>query len=143
MYYIKRENCGHLNAVGTEYQVFCSNCNKKLKNNYSDWIKSNSEKTFDDFLQLICISENEIPKNKEIPKYKISYTFYLIFKLNLIIGAAYFLYITMLKSNWDHQHPVSFIQWLGSISFFLFAIEEIIKYNRNVNKEIINDTQGK
>lgn len=57
MHYLKCNNCGHYNEVKTEYLVFCSNCNKKLDNNYSDWTKRNSDKTFDDFKQQFCTTE--------------------------------------------------------------------------------------
>jgi hypothetical protein len=60
MYYIKCSHCGHLNEVKSEYQVFCSGCNKKLENNFSDWKKRNPGKTFDEYKQLVCVSENEI-----------------------------------------------------------------------------------
>ena len=35
MYYIKCSQCGHLNEVKSEYQVFCSGCNKKLDNHFA------------------------------------------------------------------------------------------------------------
>lgn len=43
--------------------MFCSGCNKKLENNFSDWLVRNPDKSFDDFKQLICISEEEMKKN--------------------------------------------------------------------------------
>lgn len=72
MYYLKCNNCGHLNEMKGEYLTFCSSCNKKLDNNFSEWRKRNHDKTFDDFKQLICISETDIPntsvKTKSKPK---------------------------------------------------------------------------
>jgi hypothetical protein len=65
MYFLKCSRCGHFNEVKTEYMIFCSNCNKKLDNNYSDWIKRNSDKSYDDFKKLICTTEA-----KETPKIK-------------------------------------------------------------------------
>ncbi|MEO6902126.1 MAG: hypothetical protein ABI315_03150 [Bacteroidia bacterium] len=57
MKYLKCNNCGHLNEVKTEYLMLCSKCNKKLENNYSDWKKRNSDKSFDDYKNLICTTE--------------------------------------------------------------------------------------
>src|SRR5262245_13035097 len=57
MYYLRCTNCGHLNEVKTEYLTFCSNCNKKLENNFSDWHKRNSNKSFADYQAEVCISE--------------------------------------------------------------------------------------
>lgn len=71
MYYLKCKSCGHLNEVKSEYLIFCSNCNKKLENNYSDWIKRNSEKTFDDWKQLFCTTEITTPTNKTSTQKKI------------------------------------------------------------------------
>lgn len=63
MYYLKCNNCGHLNEVKTEYLSFCSKCNKKLENNFSNWHRKYPEKSLDDYKRLICISEEEIPKD--------------------------------------------------------------------------------
>lgn len=71
MYYLKCKSCGHLNEVKSEYLIFCSNCNKKLENNYSDWIKRNSEKTFDDWKQLFCTTEITTPTNETSTQKKI------------------------------------------------------------------------
>lgn len=70
MHFLKCSKCGHFNEVKTEYLMFCSSCNKKLENNFSDWQVINPDKSFDDFKQLICISEEEMKVNspKEIPK---------------------------------------------------------------------------
>lgn len=62
MHYLKCNNCGHLNEVKSEYQIFCTHCDKKLENNFTDWLKRNPESTFEDFRKLICISENDIQK---------------------------------------------------------------------------------
>jgi len=65
MHFIKCSNCGHFNEVKTEYLIFCSQCNKKLEKNYTDWSKRNSDKSFDDYKQLICTTEtNETSKVK-------------------------------------------------------------------------------
>ncbi len=67
MHYLKCNNCGHLNEVKSEYLVFCAICNKKLDNRYAEWIKHNSDKSFEDYKQLICTTEkSDVPK--EMPK---------------------------------------------------------------------------
>jgi hypothetical protein len=58
MNYLICGKCGHFNEVKSEYLIFCESCNKKLENNYSDWKKRNSDKTFDDFKEIICTTEN-------------------------------------------------------------------------------------
>lgn len=60
MYYLKCNNCGHLNEVKNEYLSFCSSCNKKLENNFTDWKKGKYNKTLDDFKQLMCVSDTEL-----------------------------------------------------------------------------------
>jgi acetyltransferase-like isoleucine patch superfamily enzyme len=59
----------HYNEVKSEYLIFCSNCNKKLENNYSDWSNRNSDKTFEDFKEIICTTE-KFNKNTNKPKVK-------------------------------------------------------------------------
>lgn len=60
MHYIKCNNCGHLNEVKSEYLIFCSNCDKKIENNFRDWEKRNPGKSFEDFKQLMCVSELDL-----------------------------------------------------------------------------------
>ncbi len=57
MHYIKCKNCGHNNEVKTEYLTFCTKCNKKLDDNFADWSRLNSDKTFDDFKLMVCTTE--------------------------------------------------------------------------------------
>lgn len=70
MHYLKCNNCGYLNEVKSEYLIFCSHCNKKLENNYKDWRKRNPEKTLEDFMKLICISDTEIHATRNSKKSK-------------------------------------------------------------------------
>ncbi len=63
MHFLKCNHCGHLNEVKIETLIFCSQCNKKIDNNFPNWRIRNPEKTFDDFKQLICISEDEVKKS--------------------------------------------------------------------------------
>jgi hypothetical protein len=60
MQYIKCSNCAHFNEVKSEYLIFCSSCNKKLENNFSDWKRRNPAGSFEDYKRLICVSETEI-----------------------------------------------------------------------------------
>ncbi len=91
MNYLKCSNCGHLNLVKTEYQVFCSNCNKKLENNFQNWKKKHPEKSFEDFKQLVCVSEEDLlkttsdkrPKRKGL-KYWLAFT--ILFAIFYAIG---------------------------------------------------------
>ena len=62
----------------------------------------------------------------DLIKSKLRYTLYLICKMIILFGATFLLIKTVYKYKFDYQHSVSFIQWFGSISLFLFAIEEII-----------------
>jgi hypothetical protein len=69
MCYLKCSKCGCFNEVKTEYQMFCSCCNKKLVDNYSDWKIRNPDNSFDDFKQLICTTEKgDIPKSNSADK---------------------------------------------------------------------------
>jgi len=68
MHYLKCNNCGHLNELKTEYLVFCSSCDKKLENNFTNWQRRHPEKSLDDFKQLICVSEAEIPQKNQKTK---------------------------------------------------------------------------
>jgi len=69
MHYLKCNNCGHFNEVKTEYLVFCAKCNNKLDNSYYEWIKRNSDKSFEDYKQLICTTE-KTDLSKDLPKPK-------------------------------------------------------------------------
>jgi len=68
MYYLKCNSCGHLNKFDNENLLFCDKCNKKLENNFRDWQKINSENSIEEFRKLVCISEEEIPKNNSSKK---------------------------------------------------------------------------
>ena len=88
MYYLKCSNCGHLNDARSEYLIFCSNCDKKLQNNYSDWKRRNSEKSFNDFKKLICISDDDIQRTPVKKVHKIRGLKYWIGFI-LLFGIAY------------------------------------------------------
>jgi hypothetical protein len=55
MYYLKCNNCGHLNEVKSEFLTFCTQCNRKFENSFAAWKQKNPAKTFDDYLKEICI----------------------------------------------------------------------------------------
>jgi len=91
MHYLKCNNCGHFNEVKTEYLVFCTNCNKKFDNSYSEWTKRNSEKSFEDYKQLICTTEKtdllkDLPKTKKIKGLKYWIGFAVAFAIFYAIG---------------------------------------------------------
>ena len=76
MYYIKCNQCGHLNDFQNDYLTFCSSCNKKLENNYTSWQKSNPSKSKEEYIQLFCISDEEFQEralNKPKKKSKLAY----------------------------------------------------------------------
>jgi len=67
MYFLKCNKCGYFNEVKTEYLVFCSKCNKKLDNCYSNWVAKNPNGTFQDFTSTVCVSSvPETPQATQI-----------------------------------------------------------------------------
>lgn len=71
MHFLKCSKCGHFNEMKSEYLVFCTKCNKKLDNNYSDWIIRNSDKTFEDFKNQVCTTNVEEPVKTNTKKNKV------------------------------------------------------------------------
>lgn len=68
MHFLKCNRCGHLNEVKSEYLVFCDNCHTKLENSYNKWKEVNTDKSFEDYKQIICTTEVEkieTEKNKK------------------------------------------------------------------------------
>lgn len=91
MHYLKCNKCGHLNEVKTEYLVFCTNCNKKLENCYSEWSIRNSDKTFEEYKELICTTEKadaskELTKTRKVKGLKYWIGFAVIFAFFSVIG---------------------------------------------------------
>jgi len=71
--------------------TFCKNCNKVLKNNFSDWKKANPNKSFDDFKQLLCTTNtseksNENSKTKKSRGLKYWVGFTIALALFYVIG---------------------------------------------------------
>ncbi len=91
MHYLKCDQCGHLNEAKTEYLTFCTACNKRIENNFSAWKLRNPDRSYNDFLQIVCVSEAELsklsvktkPKPKKL-KYWIGFT--VVMALFTIIG---------------------------------------------------------
>jgi hypothetical protein len=59
MYYLKCDNCGHLNPLKSEYVTFCDHCGKKLKDNFGSWKGERPDGTFEQFRGEFAISGNE------------------------------------------------------------------------------------
>ncbi len=88
MYYLKCNNCGHLNKLDNEDLIICRKCNKKLENNFRDWQRKNSESSFEDFKKLVCITEQEIPSQSDIKKKTKSLKYWIGFAIVLVIFYA-------------------------------------------------------
>ena len=93
MYYLKCQSCGLLNEVRTEFQVFCTGCNKKIDTNFRDWqARYPEEVNFEDFKRLVCVSEAEIPrepvktKKSGIKGWKFWAAFIVSFAIFSVIG---------------------------------------------------------
>lgn len=91
MHFLECSKCGHFNEVKSEYLVFCSNCNKKLENNYSAWIARNSDSTFEDFKNQVCTTTPYAPakpgeKKVRIKGLKYWIGFAAVFALFYVIG---------------------------------------------------------
>lgn len=66
MHYLKCTQCEFLNEVNSEYQVFCSKCGKKMENNYTTWKQYNSDASFEEYKQKVCITEADLKTLKNI-----------------------------------------------------------------------------
>lgn len=91
MHYLKCNNCGHFNEVKTEYLVFCANCNKRLDNSFKEWSKPNSDKSFDEYKELMCTTEKtdlskELLKQRKIKGLKYYIGFIVLFAIFYAIG---------------------------------------------------------
>jgi len=107
MYYLKCNNCGHHNEMKSEFQVFCTSCDKKLDNYFSDWNKRNPEKSFEDYQKIVCSTViYEMPVAK--PKNKTS-------KI-LLITAAALVFVSMMyfMVNFVGKNIVNYITKFSS-----------------------------
>ncbi len=53
-HYLTCEHCQSKNAITSERNVFCQNCNKKLPDNYLDWKKSKFDSSFETYISHIA-----------------------------------------------------------------------------------------
>jgi len=91
MHFLKCNSCGHFNEIKSEYLVFCTKCNKKLDNNYPDWSKRNSDKSFYDYKQMICTTKidnltTDKPKAKKTKGLKYWIGFVVFFAIFYAVG---------------------------------------------------------
>src|SRR6185295_6767562 len=109
MYYLKCENCGFLNPLLTEYLVFCTSCQKKLVNNFHDWQKSNPDKTFDDFKNLVAVSETAAAATTENVKNTGGSKFWIYiaiaFSICFTLGIGYFVSMKVIEVMNKRQFP--------------------------------------
>lgn len=87
MYYLRCNHCGHLNEVNSESLLFCSNCNKKITNNFGNWHQQNPEKNFNDYKLEQCIN-SDVPKqteSNEVDKPKTNGRLMLILSLLVVV----------------------------------------------------------
>lgn len=66
MNYLVCNHCNHKNAVYTPHLVFCNQCQKKIKNNFTDWKKSNNGALFENYISLETTTDAS-PINIERP----------------------------------------------------------------------------
>lgn len=79
MQYLKCDHCGYYNEVKGGYLTFCSNCNKKLENNFNDWKKRNEGKTLDDYKKMVCVSGEQIINSQPAKKSDRKKYYWLLF----------------------------------------------------------------
>jgi tetratricopeptide (TPR) repeat protein len=132
--YLKCSTCGHFNAVKTEYLIFCSKCNKKLINNYSDWSKQNSDKTFEDYKQLICTNEivEAPPEKTKTTKSKILTYLIAMVVFVAIIFATVLFGSEKIKSMFRKQTVDQIIQQIDSSNT---QLNSPVSSDPNISKE--------
>lgn len=91
MNYLRCNYCGYLNEVKTEYQTFCTNCNKKLDNNFSSWHQNHPDKDFSEFIKSNCVTDEELSIDKRTKsKHKRGLTYWIgfiiVFGIFYLIG---------------------------------------------------------
>ena len=62
--YLSCDSCQHKNIINSERIVFCTNCNKKLVNNYTDWKKTKFDSSFETYIAKETLEKNTL--NEEI-----------------------------------------------------------------------------
>lgn len=114
MYYIKCNHCGALNDFQNDYLVFCSKCNKKLDNNYTSWQKTNPTKKKEEYIQLYCISDEELEekaRNKPKKKSKLAYIVGLVIVVSISAGLGGFAVNELLKLYNNKTSVISDDSW--------------------------------
>ena len=122
MHYLKCTKCGHFNEVKTEYLIFCTNCNKKLENNFAEWNRKYPEKSFDDFKHETCTTQiEEIPQIK--PK-TISGT-----RIGILIGIGFLLLAGVLYGivHYAGSDIISFVKKSAFDQAMMQSVKELNK----------------
>ena len=101
MYYLKCNQCGYLNELKTEYLSLCDRCGRKIANNYKDWKANNPQSSFDDYRITVCVSGEEIQKQKPKKKAGLSTITQVLIGLGLgliiILPITYFIGLKAVK----------------------------------------------
>jgi hypothetical protein len=123
MYYLKCSNCNFYNPLKVESVLFCEKCNKKLEHNFKDWQKKHLDNSFNEFVKVHCISEEDFQalnttsgKNKKHKGKTIAIIAISIFSFLILIGVIGFYTVrkvmdhtfqtqtdkSILTENWKH-----------------------------------------
>ncbi len=120
MNYLVCNHCDNKNAVYTPHFVFCSKCNKKIINNYTDWKKVNNQASFDDYI-LLETTTDSTPIKIEEP-----------LKLNWIKKSQQFI-----LDNTDKD-----IKAFAAVSFFLLVLFAFLMKLQNNNLLLPTDIKN-
>ncbi len=88
MHFLKCSHCGKFTEVKSEYVTLCQHCEKKLDNHFRQWSERNPNKSFIEFKDLVCVTDNEvenIPKVKS-PKSRLGLKFWIGFVFTAIVS---------------------------------------------------------
>ena len=122
-YYLACTHCGHYNKLKSATLLFCEKCNKKLPNNFKDWQKQYSDKSFEDYQKEVCIEEGAIPPPEARQKnWMPPHILLWILKTVLLLSAGFNLFKVIQTSKFDYQHDVSIYKWIGTFTFLLLSI---------------------
>lgn len=81
-----------MNELKSEYMVLCEVCGTKMDNNFTQWRQRHPGATFDNYLQMVAIAENQIPP--EPPKRKMD-----VFKSKSLKKNTLIVLITVLSAS--------------------------------------------
>lgn len=119
--YLRCNTCGHHNEIKTEHLTFCSNCKKKLDNNFFDWHQRNSNKSYHDFKQSVCTPDRQPVIENIQPKFKVSKTLKILF--GAILGVAFYFSL----KYYTEESIVRYIQSITYDTVMMTAASEINK----------------